>query len=339
MPTTEELFAQAYLHPGDEAPKQVLADRLLEDGDARGEFIALQLRHEKGGLPPSGVKREKRLLDENEVKWLGSTARKVIGHTTRWRHGFLDVCGATLDGTTVGSLEWSTVRELSLYNTDTMRPEELSADFRSLQVLQRANTNALDVLVKAREKPPIRSLSYGGPTRHLREWAPRGVDSLLKLAELPYLKELRLMPPSAQDLNGKDFAFFFDSMLARKLEQLTVTVIRPGVRGFPTPIDLVSFVRGAEGLPLVAYTVEVQGLVSYRFEHSVLTVTVLTRPSMTGDALPVMMRSLRGLDPKSVERFELVYPGKRLAKRHLSPVEEAAKRFSKVNAVEYRSAP
>lgn len=339
MPTTDDLFAQAYLHPDDEAPKQVLADRLLEDGDPRGEFIALQLRHDRGSLPPSGVKREKRLLDENEVKWLGPIARMVIGHTTKWRHGFLDACGAKLDGSTVGALEWSTVRELQLYNLDHMRPEELSAGFRSLQVLERANTHALDVLVKSREKPPVRSLSYGGPARQLREWVPRQIDALLKIAELPYLKTLRLMPPSAQDLNGRDFAFFFDSALARKLSQLTLTLIRPSVRGQPAPLDLASFVRAAEGLPLSAFTVEVQGLAAYRFASSVLTVTVLTRPAMTGDYLPVMMRSLRGLDPRSVERFELVYPGKRLAKRHLSPVEDAAKRFVKVNAVEYRPAP
>jgi uncharacterized protein (TIGR02996 family) len=337
VPTTDDLFAQVYLHPADEAPKQVLADQLLEEGDPRGEFIALQLKHGKGSLPPSGAKREKRLLEENEVKWLGPIARTVIGHTTRWRHGFLDACGAKLDGATNGALEWSTVRELSLYNLDNMRPEELAGNFRSLEVLERANTHALDVLVKSREKPPIRSLSYVGPARQLREWVPRQLDALLKLAELPWLKQLKLMPPSAQELTGKDFAFFFDSALARKLSQLSLVLIRPSARGRPAPLDLGSFVRAASALPLVSFTLEVQALASYKLEGPVLTVTALTRPSSTGDLLPAMMASLRGLEPSAIERFELVYPGKRLAKRHLFAVEEAAKRFKKVNAVEYRA--
>jgi uncharacterized protein (TIGR02996 family) len=344
MPTTADLFLQVYSSPGDEAARQVLADRLLEDGDPRGEFIALQLRRSRGSLPPSGVKREKRLLAEHELTWLAPIRRLLIGDTTVWRDGFLDACGATLDGSTVGALEWSTVRKLTLYLKDRDRPEELARDFPSLTELDRANTHALDVLVKASQKAPIATLSYSGPTRSLREWVPRQLDALLELAELPHLKRLKLTPATAVDLTGRDFGFFFDSALARKLEHLTLTLVRAANRARPeAPFDLASFVRAAEPLALKTLEVELQALASYRFERkggafSQLAVRALTPPSMTGSRLPVMMQSLRGLDPKALERLEVIYPGKRLARRHLFAVEDTAKRFSRVGAVEYRAA-
>jgi uncharacterized protein (TIGR02996 family) len=40
--TKEPLFAEVLARPDDEAPRLVLADRLIEAGDPRGEFIQLQ---------------------------------------------------------------------------------------------------------------------------------------------------------------------------------------------------------------------------------------------------------------------------------------------------------
>ncbi len=345
MSTTAELFARVYARPEDDEARQVLADHLLEEGDPRGEFIALQLRRLKGPLPPTGMKRERRLLEEHEARWLGPIARLVIGHPTRWERGFLEACGAPLDGSTVGAPEWGTVRELILYSDVGDRPGELAADLRSLRVLELANTLALDVLVKAAQKPPLESISYRGPQRNGREWAARQTDALLKLAELPRLKRLQLRPQTTSHLSGRDFAFFFESRLAHRLESLGLVMVRPVARENP-PLDLASFVKPAAALgTLKQLEVEAAGLVRYTLTCdragalTQLSVRLLTSPAVTGTWLPTIMAGLQGLDRHALSSLEVLYTGRRLARRHTFGVDEAARRFPRVAAVEYRPAP
>ncbi len=350
VPSTAELFAHVYAHPLDQAPRHVLADRLLEEGDPRGEFIALQLKRAKGSLPPSGVKRERRLLAEHEASWLAPIARVLIGHTTEWEGGFLSACGARLDGSTVGAPEWATVKRLTLYSSERERPGELAADLKSLQQLERANALALDVLVKAARKPPLEALGYLGPARQGREWVARQTAALLELADLPRLKRLKLAPPNATELNGRDFAFFFESRLAKRLEELAFALVRPAyrvqlveMRDRPQPpLDLASFVQPATELSsLRTLEVESVGLVSYRLTRAEdgltrLSIRPHTSPASTGNLLPQMVEALRGLEPRSLGAIALVN-GRRLARRHLFSVEQAARRFPRVKGVEYLS--
>ena len=57
--TAEELLAEIYEHPDDDTPRRVYADFLLERGDPRGEFIALQLDRARDVAP---TERETKLL-------------------------------------------------------------------------------------------------------------------------------------------------------------------------------------------------------------------------------------------------------------------------------------
>lgn len=70
-PTAEELLAAVYANPDDDVPRQIYADFLLERGDPRGEFIALQLQRARDAAPSE---REKELLKKHGQQWLGALA-------------------------------------------------------------------------------------------------------------------------------------------------------------------------------------------------------------------------------------------------------------------------
>ncbi|MBA2541405.1 MAG: TIGR02996 domain-containing protein [Deltaproteobacteria bacterium] len=53
-----ELFAAVYASPDDDGPRSVLADLLQEQGDPRGEFIALQLAREEDPARESAAEAE-----------------------------------------------------------------------------------------------------------------------------------------------------------------------------------------------------------------------------------------------------------------------------------------
>ena len=69
--TVESLLAEVYARPDDDAPRMVLADVLLERGEPRGEFIALQLARGRDGEP---TERERELLKQHGKRWLGALA-------------------------------------------------------------------------------------------------------------------------------------------------------------------------------------------------------------------------------------------------------------------------
>jgi uncharacterized protein (TIGR02996 family) len=63
--TVEKLFAAVYADPAADEARQVLADRLVELGDPRGEVIALQMKR------PDDA-RAKRLIAKHRAAWLGA---------------------------------------------------------------------------------------------------------------------------------------------------------------------------------------------------------------------------------------------------------------------------
>ena len=94
----DDAFRQAISEkPDDDAPRLVYADWLEEHGDAdRAEFIRVQCRLAR--LPPDAAerveleRRELRLLDANEGKWLGPIRREWFNRlfTDFWRRGFVE---------------------------------------------------------------------------------------------------------------------------------------------------------------------------------------------------------------------------------------------------------
>ncbi len=64
----EELLALIYASPDDDQPRLVFADALTERGDARGEFISLQLARARGNATPEQLAREEELVSDPKKK-------------------------------------------------------------------------------------------------------------------------------------------------------------------------------------------------------------------------------------------------------------------------------
>ena len=96
------LFAKVYAAPKDDALRALLADELVAQGDARGEFVSLQLM--RGDAKPSAA--EKKLLSQWRDTWLGRLGpcfRKGV----EFKRGF-PVHGAYEKGGDPSWPEWST---------------------------------------------------------------------------------------------------------------------------------------------------------------------------------------------------------------------------------------
>jgi uncharacterized protein (TIGR02996 family) len=109
MAKRNALLDAVYANPDDDAARSVYADALQEDGDPRGELIALQL------LPTLDGKQAKRvaklLADRASIaRWLGPLAPVV--REPVFERGFLHRC--RIDGKLIEHPAWSTVRELVL---------------------------------------------------------------------------------------------------------------------------------------------------------------------------------------------------------------------------------
>lgn len=107
-------FAAVYASPGEDGPRLVLADALLEQGDERGEFLSLQLRAKK---TPAQVKRAKALLEANGARWLAPFG-PTLGAGVKWSRGFPSQGRVKFrDGAAVkkyGALpEWATFESLT----------------------------------------------------------------------------------------------------------------------------------------------------------------------------------------------------------------------------------
>lgn len=120
--------------PDDDALRGVVADALLEAGDARGEFISLVRRQP---LPATARKRAAKLFARHRAAWLGPVADVALTgglggrstprmapqpfdgpddeHPELWDRGFPVRLQATLSGTTCSAPAWLTVREVVLF--------------------------------------------------------------------------------------------------------------------------------------------------------------------------------------------------------------------------------
>lgn len=193
----EALLEAIYETPEADEPRQVYADWLLERGDPRGEFIALQLQRARTGAPPS--LRERKLLGTWGKAWLGPLGRGRIldERRTRFERGFF-VAGMVLArgvDTVHGHREWATCEELDV-GLLASSPSVLSAllhhpCMRAVQKLYRLPTATV---WEVAERPLRRPLVEIG----LAEVPSRAdLRRLGRREGLPALRRLRLpLPPS-----------------------------------------------------------------------------------------------------------------------------------------------
>lgn len=110
--TEAELVEAVYAAPLDDAPRQVLADVLLERGDAWGELIALQLALARGEARRGAIGRERELVAQLEKRLLGPIAGSVLRPV--FRRGFLAEAQLRPKSpkAALEAREWSTVETL-----------------------------------------------------------------------------------------------------------------------------------------------------------------------------------------------------------------------------------
>lgn len=180
-------FSAVYTNPSDDGAKQVLADVLMETGDPRGEFIALQM------LPRRNRKAElklERLLERHREAFLGPLARAVHPRGQVWEKGFLVECRAELAGQLVDEPSWATVRRLEVVNDETMAPKELSSPhLRSLREVTQVPRRGVREVFAAERSLPFTAVSLEGPGL-VANWSDDEVRALREARSLPDLRHL-----------------------------------------------------------------------------------------------------------------------------------------------------
>jgi uncharacterized protein (TIGR02996 family) len=109
------LFAKVYADPTDDEARAVLSDLLQQQGDPRGEFIALQLARHGTGKPRSA--RERALESAWARDWLGEIEPAVMKGDVVFERGFVTRCryaGGSAGEKVTTAEEWSTVVHLDV---------------------------------------------------------------------------------------------------------------------------------------------------------------------------------------------------------------------------------
>jgi hypothetical protein len=124
-----DLLVAVYEDLGSDSNRMVLADRLLELGDPRGEMIALQLARARTGAP--ATPRERELIAQHGLAWAKPLSKCFVSYG--FRRGFLAI--AVLDDRAMlrpawyEHPAWATVEELETGNATLL----LSPSLRSLR--------------------------------------------------------------------------------------------------------------------------------------------------------------------------------------------------------------
>lgn len=165
--TVTQLEAQVFAAPASDAPA-VLTDHLLETGDERGEFMALQQQRLAGRLTEEQEAREEALLEKHATTWLGALATVVEPTTVRFERGFPAACELTtsqpaLLASVANDPAWATVRHLHLHS-------DVSAEFlrspalKQLEAVTLIREEGARAMLNARESWPWRQVALDLPS-------------------------------------------------------------------------------------------------------------------------------------------------------------------------------
>jgi uncharacterized protein (TIGR02996 family) len=241
----EPLFAEVLAHPDDEKPRLVLADRLLEAGDPRGEFIQLQCAVEREADVAKArdlKERAQKILKKNQPAWLKPIKPHV--RYTIFRRGFVDHYLAEpkllFDGGMATVLRHQPVRSLRIQSmkrgdakklagmTELVRLASLdvgsnriddadaialfsSPNLASLRSLQAARNLFSDAAVEALARSPhlaglkVLDLADSGGGR--AKPGPRGVAAIAAAAFVPRLEYLSISRGAVWETDGPRPAF------------------------------------------------------------------------------------------------------------------------------------
>ena len=321
MASTDALFDAVYADPHSDARRLVLADHLLELGDPRGEFITLQIQKQQRPLSGSAMRREKLLLRKHREAWLGPVAKLLVGEE-QWERGFLSQAWARLTGDTDGDRRWNTVKKLNLYAVDTITPRELgSGNFKALTNLQGLFRLGLEVLLDARERPPLEEVEVAGPGSH-SGWNKQQIATLLKMTAYSGLTRLKLSP-ALWPWEARHLEWLWASPLARQLSSLKLDL--------NLPLDVAGCLFAAARLPRLERLVVAHSFFYFEFTRGTdreLSVLHLHFSAVTQNAtyLPQLSAPLKALPADALTGFTFTTEGKRFPPGKMRPLELALSR-------------
>lgn len=230
------LFDAVFARPADDGPRQVLSDALLERGDARGEFIALQLREARGIATPAQRTRAANLLKHHVRRWLIEVPG-LARNSLEFDRGF--VRAATLEPTGIGAASpiWRSIERLHLRQTQ-YAPEELNTPHLTrLGTLTGVDAAALALLLEGPDKPALRELVFSGPA--LDDAKPtKQQQDVLALTRFRALEVLELTPRPWRH-HAERMSWLFDSALARHVRRLALRIDPPwDIFGLHAQLDI-----------------------------------------------------------------------------------------------------
>src|SRR5690606_19077617 len=217
-----EMLATIYAGPQVLEHRLVWADALTGRGDPRGEFIQLQFARPSGQKPG---KREKQLLAEHELAWLGELITLVDRDSVRWAHGFPIRAAVVFDSQAqrelIASPMWATFEELDCDDLELIT----SPSLRSLRRVGRLSTTTLVALAEARG--PALAIERLGPVG-LPQNPPAELDRL-RAAEAERLVEVRELRLHLRDRMASkrpdDFDWLFATALGRRLTSIRLSAM------------------------------------------------------------------------------------------------------------------
>jgi uncharacterized protein (TIGR02996 family) len=322
----QDFVAAILSDPNDDDVRPVYADFLCEEGDPRGEFIALQLRRATSAatFTEAMKHRERTLLAKYERTWLGVLARWVdFDAERRFERGFL-VRASLKSGVinhrddVLSRLEWSTLRVLDVrYLSSDQIARIMAAPMgRHLEGFSSVEESAATWLARGIETPSLaqRFCELGVMLAHL----PVDRVALASADGLPSLRRLDLTPP----FGDEDPAWIASGPLWQRLEHLVVRLVHlaPWVRSARASTSLrtveivtgewkdgrwrATFVDDARGARLRSVRLEWEsGIV--RAPHQVPTLETLLLAISNLEMSEVVVAPSRTLRPTFDERREL----------------------------------
>lgn len=211
------LIDEVYEDPIADAPREVLADALLDAGDPRGDFLVLQMAEAHGrALTREEKRREKDLLEEHADAWLGPLAGWTRKGDRAFRRGFLSRCTIEQKSRNAGEFPdipaWATVEEVNV------------AAPMGLPLVGLRRLRAVRRLVGLSQEAFLAAARGEAPAPHLEEllaicaYGPELFEAIGAAPGLPALRRLRLVIRGRHDAPRPDVAGFAASF--QRLPQL-----------------------------------------------------------------------------------------------------------------------
>jgi hypothetical protein len=214
-PAAMELLAAVYDDLAADSSRMVLADRLIELGDPRGEMIALQLARARTGAP--ATPRERELIAQHGRAWTKPLSKCFVSYG--FRRGFLAT--AVLDDRTTLSPAWyehpawATVEELETGNATLLLSPSLCSLRRVAIPGAVLETLALQAWPLAIEAIVGTTKRTGGPSgRFVQGGVGLPLHGLPRLGESTALERLSSMSIS---IEGAALAGQAEAFLATRL--------------------------------------------------------------------------------------------------------------------------